>query len=237
MTWKKKFNQGDQPIIDASSYPYTVFVTNYPQQQSPNAVISFIQSIVQQNLHHDLDIQMKTLWADGISFCLPNQKQYIAALNTMGSQFGNQHLWVIPFPGILKEDSITFSKIFEKNFQNNVMDLSYLFNKLQEESNSNFHFAINIQEHLEYLFYRLGQECKEHNTIIRILKLSNNNITMFNQLDRLLWFLPGLEELDLTKNPLTMPPVAKEFPNIRIMCSIPGSYDPNAKKWKSKSKW
>lgn len=232
------FNQDTNPI-DMAVYPFTVFVTNYPTDINPNSVINFIQSNVQNSLHKKLEIYMKTLWADGISFSLPNQIQAAAVLNLMGTRFHNQHLWVIRFPGDLKNDSPIFSRVFQKNYHDGIMDLSNLFDKLTAEAPNGFTFNINIQEHVEYLFYRLGQEAKENNVIIKSLRLRYNYITMLDQLDRLLWFLPGLLELDLTGNTLMYGPMSRTFPNVQIKCSVPGTFDPNKKKksWNAKDSW
>ena len=205
-----------------------LFVTNYSPTMNPESIVTSI--IVQVNLtnHLELTILSKTLYKDGIVIEVQNENQAAAVMNLMGLSFGTKHLWITNYPTKkLKQYSLLLSQIFEENFTDNyTMNLSRFYSKFNRKRGFVFNddndkdrstFDLNNDSCMEYLFLRLGMEAKENNTIIKHLILSNNSLTHIAYLDRLLFFLPGLIDIDLRNNVLLAIPDLRKFSNITLL--------------------
>lgn len=212
---KKDKNAIIEKVIDYSGQ-YGIFVTNYPSEMSPEAVIIKINSMIQQTNHVDLAITNKNLYADGIVFYLPNPIQVKTVLSLCGTEIGTKHLWIANYNEELAQLANPLSHVFQDSFEDNVMDLSKLSEKLSYVE-SEATIDMNNDMFMEFLFLRLGLEAKENNTVIRHLILKENNISHISNLDRLLWFLPGIIDIDFSKNQLTNYPELSRFSTVELI--------------------
>ena len=204
-----------------------ILVSNYSGAMNVDSVLSVIQSRVEQNTHLNLDVNDYFIDEDGVSIIVKNEIQAEAVFALNGIQIGTKHLWISNYPEkhLIKHIK-GISSLFAENFKPNfTMDLSNFQKKYhQSYSGDDFSsdkkkkkFDLNDDKCMEFLFFRLGTEAKQNNTIIKRLVLCKNNLTHISNIDRLLWFLPGLLEINLKNNPLVAIPDLKGFSHIRML--------------------
>ena len=205
-----------------------ILISNYSESMKINQILSFMKTQVEQNTHLILDIIDYFIDEYGVSIIVKNEYQAESIFTLIGTQIGTKHLWISHYPdNYLMKYQNTLSSLFSESLKPNfTMDLSNIKKKINQnknESNDVFFnekkkkFDLNDDLCMEFLFLRLGTEAKQNNTIIKHLNLSKNELTHISNLDRLLWFLPGLLEINLTRNPLLAIPEMKGFSHIRLL--------------------
>ncbi|EAY05227.1 hypothetical protein TVAG_474060 [Trichomonas vaginalis G3] len=217
---KKKFElkQRRSNDMNLSRVRYSVLIARYPQNTPLNTIINFIQSLVKSKTMSILDIRNLRTTPNGIAFSVPNDNQFKIVLSLNGSMISQTRLWITRYPDSVKKENHILDKIFQLNFSNNTMDLSDIFGKMCQISPKGHSFNITDQSHLEYLFFYLGSEALSKNIKIRALNLSKNYISIIDNLNNLLWFLPDLKTLDLSQNPINfLPNLNPEFSGINII--------------------
>lgn len=193
-----------------------ILVTNYLKYDSPHEILGFLRRETRSLSR----IKNLSTEEEGIIFTMPGTRQYENIINYSGLAFRSNPIWIIPYIYELRNEDHLLLKVFERNYSDNVEDLSNLFEKLSEIAPNGFNLNLYDKKHFIYLFYVLAREARKNNAHISIIRMRNNQLKNVDFLNQLLCFFPYLRQLDLSGNPLTSIPRSTRYPNTDIIASI-----------------
>lgn len=180
---------------------YSIFVTNYSYDTSPQKVLNFILCKLLQKFGILVsEIYSKVLYSDGFTFSINDYQGYESLLSMNGISYQSKQLWITRNPIKIRKLGYVFTKIFEKYHRGTHIDLSNLSVKVNNEETNGKNINFNDSYFVEYFFIKLGLESKTNNRLVLSLDLSDNDIESIETWDKYILFLPFLERIILRKN-------------------------------------
>ena len=204
-----------------------LLIANGPIDKSRDAILTALSTTVLSRVGGRLEFVAAESVAEGVHVTLPNNVQFRALLDCNGSYVFNQKIWIIKWPEDVGVYTLWLWRVFARHTSNGVVDLSNLKEKLAAmEMPDDQLKGVNFgnRDFVEFLFYRLGTESRDRRFFVEVVLLNQNGITNLQGIGKFLVFLPTVQRIVVTDNPLKSQELfIPEHPYVEVICDRIGS--------------